>query len=84
MESLCRAGPHDVLVEKACTAQSALFLNPQLAKHYQEPFPCYPAQWLSPASTGTAKMAKNNTACCKFKRVKKKNGAAAAKELQIV
>ena len=38
----------DALTEKVCTAQSALFLNPELAKNYTETFPYYPEQWLSP------------------------------------
>ncbi|WP_374666632.1 hypothetical protein [Acinetobacter sp.] len=50
-------GTHDVLVEKACTAQSALFLNPQLAKIIRKPFPAILHNGFPPASTGTAKMA---------------------------
>lgn len=38
----------DALTEKVSTAQSALFLNPELAKNYTETFPYYPEQWLSP------------------------------------
>lgn len=38
----------DEVVEKVCQAQQAVSQDPSLAEQYQETFPYYPQQWISP------------------------------------